>query len=98
MLDEVLSARPVLQDSGLQRAGRVELVVAREDDPRDLLLVVPLGDEVAAEDLQPAVTLPNALPEVGGAMAAIRVDRIPLRAVVPLVEREEPCAGALEPS
>ena len=55
----------------------------------DLLLLVPLGDEVAAEDFQPALPLPDLLPEVGRAMAARRVHRIARRAVVALVEGQE---------
>ena len=62
---------------------------AREDDLGDLLLLVALGDEVAAEDLQPAFALPDLFPEVRRAVAALRVHRIARRAVVALVEGQE---------
>ena len=55
----------------------------------DLLLLVPLGDEVAAEDFQPAFALPDLLPEVGRAVPARRVHRVARRAVVALVEGQE---------
>ena len=71
VLDQILAARPVRQHRGLQLARGVELVEAREDDLLDLLLLVPLGDEVAAEDLQPALPRPDLLPQVGRAMPAV---------------------------
>jgi hypothetical protein len=64
VLDEVLAAGPVAQHRGLELAGHVELVEAREDEPDDLLLLVALGDEVAAEDLEPALARPDLLPQV----------------------------------
>ena len=64
VLDQVLAARPFRQHGGLQLAGGVELVIAGEDELLDLLLLVLLRDEVAAEDFEPALALPDLLPEV----------------------------------
>ena len=80
---------PSAQHGRLQLARDVELVVAREDDLLDLLLLVALGDQVAAQDLQPALALPDLLPQVGRAVAAGRVHRVARRAVVALVEGQE---------
>ena len=84
-----LRARPVREHGGLQLARDVELVVAREDDARDLLLLVALGDEVAAEDLEPALARPDLLPQVGGAVARRGSTGLPGAAVVALVEGQE---------
>ena len=73
MLDQVLAARPFVQHGGLELARGVELVEAGEDDLLDLLLLVLLGDQVAAEDFEPAFPLPDLFPQVGGAMPAVRV-------------------------
>lgn len=45
----------------------------RQDEALDALLAVALGHHVAAENLQPAVALPDLLPQVAGAVAARRV-------------------------
>jgi len=68
VLDQVLLAGAFLQNAPEQLARRVELVVAREDDRGDLFLAVALGDQIAADDLQPAIALPHLFPKVGGAM------------------------------
>jgi hypothetical protein len=81
VLDEELSARPFLQNLGLQLPGGVELVITREDDAGDLLLVVAPGHQIAADDLQPTVALPDFLPKVACAVtggigrASIVVDK-----------------------
>ena len=62
VLDQVLAARPILEHGGLKLAGHVELMVAGEDDLLDLLLLVALGDQVAAEDFQPAFARPDLSP------------------------------------
>ena len=46
----------------------VELVIAGKEDPLDLLLLVALGDDVAPEDLEPALAIPDLFPAVGRAM------------------------------
>ena len=60
-----------------------------EDDLFDLLLLVPLGDDVAAEDFQPAFACPNLFPEIRRAVAALRIDRVASRAVIALVEGQK---------
>ena len=75
VLDQVLAARPFRQHGGLQLPRGVELVKAGEDDLLDLLLLVLLGDEVAAEDFEPAFALPDLFPQIGGAVPAVRVRR-----------------------
>src|SRR6266404_4180002 len=62
VLDEKLAACPLLQHPGLQLPGGVELMIAREDDTTDLLLVVAAGHQVATYDLQPAISAPDFLP------------------------------------
>jgi hypothetical protein len=46
----------------------VELVIAGKEYPLDLLLLVALGDDVAPEDLEPALAIPDLFPAVGRAM------------------------------
>ncbi len=72
VLDQVLAAGAISQHSHLQLARDVQLVVAREDDFLDLLFLVALGNQVAAQNLQPTVTRPNLFPQVGGTVAAGR--------------------------
>src|SRR5690606_8218375 len=62
----------------------------------DLLLAVAPGNQVAAEDLQPAVARPDVLPQVGGAVA-LRVHWVSCPAVVALVEGQELGSRAGEP-
>jgi hypothetical protein len=64
-------------------------VIAREDDALQLLLLVAPGDEVAPEDLQPALARPDLLPEIRSPVSALRIDRIARAAVVAQVERQE---------
>ena len=97
MLDQVLAARAVLQHRPLELARHVQLVVARKDDALDLLFLVALGDQVAAQDFQPAVNRPDLLPQVGGAVAAQRIDRVAGRALVAQVEGQKHGSCAIEP-
>jgi hypothetical protein len=69
VLDEVLLPGTFVEDRGDQLAGGVELVEAGEDHLGHLPLLVLLRDEVAAEQLQPAVALPDVLPQVRGGVA-----------------------------
>src|SRR5688572_1192977 len=69
VLDQIPPAYAVPQYLRLQLPRHVELVIAGEDDVLDLLAVIALGDDVAPQDLQPALALPNLLPEVGGGVA-----------------------------
>ena len=94
VLDQVFPARPFGEHGGAQLAGGVELVIAGEDQRLDLLLRVPLRDDVAAEDFEPAVALPDLLPQVARRMP-VRVRRVARAAVVALVERQEARAPAL---
>ena len=89
MLDEILAAGPVPEHGGLECAGDIELVVAREDDLMDLLFLIALGDEVAAQDFKPALPRPDLFPEIGGAVAALGVDRVAGGAMVALIEGQE---------
>ena len=82
VLDEVLSARPVVEHCGLEFARHVELMKPRKDDLFDLLLLVALGDEVAAQNFQPAFARPYLLPQIRCPMPALRVHRIARRAIV----------------
>jgi hypothetical protein len=43
-------------------------VIAGKEYPLDLLLLVALGDDVAPEDLEPALAIPDLFPAVGRAM------------------------------
>ena len=95
VLDQVFMPCPLGQHGGLQLARGIELVVAREDEARHLLLAVALGDEVAAHDLQPAVALPHLLPQVGRAVAC-GVGRVARTAVIALVEGQKARGGALQ--
>ena len=96
VLHQVLAARPFGQYRRLQLAGHVELVVAREDDLVDLLLLVALCHQVAPQDLEPAVARPHLLPQVCSAVAH-RIDWVAGRAVVALVKGQEARVGADQP-
>ncbi len=65
ILDEVLLAGPFAEHHAEQLASHIELVVAWKDNRPDVLLVVPLRDQVSAKVVEPAVSLPNAFPQVG---------------------------------
>jgi hypothetical protein len=69
----------------LQLPGGIELVIARKDDARDLLLVITPGDQITPDDLQPAIPLPDFIPEVACAVTG-GVRRVALRSVVALVK------------
>ncbi|MNS11096.1 hypothetical protein D3C72_426280 [compost metagenome] len=71
-------------------------MIAGEDDAGDLLLGVPLGDQIAPQDFQPAVALPDLFPQIGRAMP-VGVHRVALAAVVALVERQKPRRGTGQP-
>ena len=91
MLDQVLVARSFFQDRGQQLTSHIQLMEAREDDRLDVLLVVTLGDQVATQDVQPAVSLPDLFPQVGG-LVTVGIQRdCRRRSVVALVERQEVC-------
>ena len=64
----------------------------------DLLLLVALGDEVAAQDLQPAFALPDLFPQVGRAVAACGFTGLPGAAVVALVEGQEARGRSVQPA
>jgi hypothetical protein len=96
MLDQILATRSIVEHRGLQLARHIELVKPREKDGLDLLLLVALGDQVAAQDFEPALACPNLLPEVRRAMSGLRVHRVARCAVVALVERQEHGGRAVE--
>ena len=95
VLDQVVVPRPLAARGSDQRAHRIPLVVAREDQRLALLLravravaLLRLQVDEVAEDVEQAVAPPDALPEVGGRVA-VRVRRVALPAVVPQVEGQE---------
>ena len=91
-----LPPAPSSQHRRAQLPRGVELVIAGEDELRDLLLLVFLGHDIAAEDFQPAVARPDLFPEVARRMP-VRVRRVAGRAVVALVERQEKRLRPVEP-
>ncbi|EXI77157.1 MAG: hypothetical protein AW10_03973 [Candidatus Accumulibacter appositus] len=97
MLDQVFAAGALLEHCGLNVAGDIKLMEAGEDDRLDLLFLVPLGDQVTANDFQPAFTRPHLFPKVGGAVATLRIDRVAGGAVVALVEGQEGGGRSCEP-
>src|SRR5215470_1293546 len=97
MLDKVFPTRTVCKDLCLQLSSRVELMVSREDDCRDLFLVVPFRHEIPTENLQPTVPFPNLLPQVRCAESA-RVQWIASTSIVTLVERQKFGVRAAQPS
>ena len=74
----------------------VELVIAGKEDPLDLLLLVALGDDVAPEDLEPALAIPDLFPAVGRAMPPRGIHRITGGAVITPVEGQETRSKACE--
>ena len=89
MLHEVPGTRSVGEHGRLQLACHIELMKTRKDDGLDLLLVVTLGDEVPAQDLEPAIARPHLLPEVRRAVAACGIHWIAGGPVVALIEGQE---------
>ena len=69
--------------------GDIELVEARKDDLRDLLLRIALGNPVTAQNHQPAFARPHLFPQVRRTVPTTRVDRVARRAVVAQVEGQE---------
>ena len=96
MLDQVTLARTLVQHVGHELARRVELVVARENDGLRLLLVVALADEVAVQDVQPAVDRPDVFPQVRGG-EPVRVGRVAGTPAVAPVERQKARRQARQP-
>ena len=91
MLDQVALPRPLRQHVGHELARGVELVVAREDHALELLLVVALADQVAVQDVEPALPRPDLFPQVGGG-EALGIGRVAGAArTIPMaaVERQE---------
>src|SRR5262249_31950058 len=62
VLDEVFLPGAFGENGRLELPRRVKLVEAREYDSVDLLLVVALRDDVAAQDLKPTLALPDRFP------------------------------------
>ncbi len=69
VLDQVLAAGALGLDGLLQLSRYGKLVVAREDVRGELLFVIALRYQVAAQDFKEARPLPNLLPQVAGAVA-----------------------------
>ena len=69
MLDQVLLTWALCLDRCNKLSGDTQLMEAREENPVDFVLLVPLGCEVAAKDFQPAFAFPDLFPEVGRLMA-----------------------------
>ena len=88
MLNQVTLAGAVLQHVGHQRTRSVELVVARENHALQPLLVVALANQVAVQDVEPALSRPHFFPQVGR-REAVATHRVAGRAVVAAVERQE---------
>ena len=76
MLNQVLATRSLRQHGGLQLSSCVELVKTGEEDLLDVFLSILLSHQIAAKNLQPAFTLPDLFPEVGGAVSAVWVQGI----------------------
>ncbi len=95
VLDQVGVPRPLVTGRGEETVDGLPLVVAREDQrlPGMLRAVAPFFlralevDEVA-EDVEEAVALQHAFPEVGGAVA-VRIGRVARAPIVAEVEGEE---------
>ena len=98
MLDQIFAARAFLPHRGDELSRRVELVIAGEDELGDLLLLVLLGDDVAAEDFQPAFPLPNLFPEIAGAVRRSGSADCPSPPWSPLLNGRKDRRRAVEPS
>ena len=69
MLDQVLLTWALCLDRCNKLSSDTQLMEAREENPVNFVLLVPLGCEVAAKDFQPAFAFPDIFPEVGRLMA-----------------------------
>ena len=97
VLNQVLAAGAIAHHGGLELARHVELVIAREDDFLNLLLGVALGNQVAAQNLQPAFPCPHLLPQIRSPVATQRIGRVTRSAVVAQIERQKNRGRAIEP-
>src|SRR5260221_14420003 len=96
VLDEILAAGTIMEYGRLEFPRDVKLMVPGKNDLGDLLLRVSLGDEVAAENLQPAIACPDLFPQIGRTVA-VRVQRVPSGPVIALIERKKASRRACEP-
>ena len=96
MLNQILMTRTFRQDRGLKFARHIQLMVTREDDGLQVLLVVTLCHQIAPEDLQPTVSRPDLFPQVGCRMAGW-IQRIASGPVVAQIERQETSLCAIQP-
>ena len=88
MFDQVFAARPFRQHRRQQPARRIQLMVARENPALQALLVITHRHQIAAQDFQPAIALPDFFPKIGGG-GAIRVVRIARAEVSAPIEGQE---------
>src|SRR3954451_7482380 len=95
VLDQISAPRPLRAHGSRELSRRVQLVIARKGQAGDRTLGVALGGDVAADDLEPALTLEDLLPEISRAVPA-RVRRVAAAAIVALVEGKEVRLGAGE--
>ena len=92
MLDQKTSASAFRLHLRTQFPGSVELMIARKNDAADLLLLVALGNHVAADHFKPAIALPHFLPKITCGMARTvgGISRTPVAA--PIEGQEARCS------
>ena len=95
VLDQIAPAGAIFQHRRHQLPGRVELVETGEDPASQPLLLVLHRDQVATEDLQPAIPLPHLLPQIGGGRA-VGVGRVAGAELMALVEGQEAAIRAVQ--
>ena len=96
VLNQELAARAFFQNLRLQLAGRVQLMVSREDRSLQSLLFITFCDQIPAKNFQPAVTLPDVFPQIGR-HEAVRIVRISPGTIVSFVERQKLGVIPVEP-
>src|ERR1700693_3353738 len=88
MLDEIVLSWTARASVGFQLPNHLQLVIAGKNEGLLLLLLVPLEMHEAGEDVEPAIALPDLLPEIGGLMA-VWIGRVARTVVIALVKRQK---------
>ena len=89
MLHQILPARPLRQHRALQFPRHLKLMIPRKNHPLHLPLLIPLRDQIAPQDFQPALPCPHLLPQIRRAMPARCIHRIPRRPFVAQIEGQK---------
>ena len=97
MLDQITLTGTFLQHVGHQFPCHLQLVKPRKNHPGQLLFIVALADQIAANDFQPAIRRPHLTPQIVGGFT-ILIYRIACTTIVAApVKWQEACVSTRQP-